>query len=131
MSDRHLLPWAEEAAFRFYEDYGSGNCVCFLGCAPCSSCTHPGNPVNLEEDPHAWGTLIDVMAEEAKARVAHAVEVEYRYQLLNMAVFAKLHPDARHLWLLQESNSAAFRKNFRACFHVGIANAAQAGGRAP
>lgn len=25
-------------------------CICFTGCAPCSYCTHPGNPRNQEDD---------------------------------------------------------------------------------
>jgi len=25
-------------------------CICFTGCAPCSYCTHPGNPLNQEVD---------------------------------------------------------------------------------
>ena len=34
--------------------YGEGgNCSCFR-CPPCSSCTHPGNPMNQEEDETAW-----------------------------------------------------------------------------
>lgn len=25
-------------------------CICFTGCAPCSFCMHPGNPLNQEVD---------------------------------------------------------------------------------
>lgn len=43
---------AEADDFRLtQEDRG---CVCFTGCAPCSWCTHPGNPLNLEYDDAAW-----------------------------------------------------------------------------
>lgn len=38
----------------FTENYGDGNCSCHLGSAPCSSCTHPGNPTNQEEDSACW-----------------------------------------------------------------------------
>ena len=31
-----------------------GGCSCHLGGAPCSSCTHPGNPRSLAEDPAMW-----------------------------------------------------------------------------
>jgi hypothetical protein len=34
-------------------EYGRG-CSCHTGCAPCSHCTHPGNPMNQEEDESAW-----------------------------------------------------------------------------
>lgn len=36
-----------------YESEHRG-CHCFMGCAPCGDCTHPGNPRNQEEDPDAW-----------------------------------------------------------------------------
>lgn len=32
----------------------SRGCSCHTGCAPCSHCTHPGNPVNQAEDESAW-----------------------------------------------------------------------------
>lgn len=31
-----------------------GGCRCFLGNAPCSSCTHEGHPISLEENDEAW-----------------------------------------------------------------------------
>lgn len=31
-----------------------GDCSCHLGHAPRSSCTHPGNPLSLENDPSMW-----------------------------------------------------------------------------
>lgn len=37
----------------FNENYGDGNCSCHNN-APCSSCTHPGNPTNQEEDSACW-----------------------------------------------------------------------------
>lgn len=44
-------------AFSEYYDFNEGmsdrGCTCFQ-CAPCSYCTHPGNPENLIEDPTAW-----------------------------------------------------------------------------
>lgn len=44
---------AEADDFRRIGYHHSG-CSCFTGCAPCSWCTHPGNPLNLEEDDSAW-----------------------------------------------------------------------------
>lgn len=47
----------DEAAIdrhQFMQAYGSGNCSCHLGGAPCGSCTHPGNPSNQEEDDNCW-----------------------------------------------------------------------------
>lgn len=29
-------------------------CICFTGCAPCSFCTHPGNPLNQNENDDVW-----------------------------------------------------------------------------
>lgn len=37
----------------FSENYGDGNCRCHID-PPCSSCTHPGNPLNQAEDPACW-----------------------------------------------------------------------------
>jgi hypothetical protein len=37
----------------FEEQYGTGNCSCFLN-APCASCLHPGNPNNQYEDDDCW-----------------------------------------------------------------------------
>lgn len=37
--------------------YGEGgNCSCFRN-PPCGSCTHPGNPMNQEEDDDSWVQL--------------------------------------------------------------------------
>lgn len=38
-----------------YNDWQEiGGCTCFLGCAPCYSCCHYGNPISLEENDEAW-----------------------------------------------------------------------------
>lgn len=37
----------------FNENFGDGNCSCHIS-PPCSSCTHPGNPNNQEEDSACW-----------------------------------------------------------------------------
>lgn len=34
-------------------------CICFTGCAPCSFCMHPGNPMNQAEDDDAWEEVFD------------------------------------------------------------------------
>jgi len=63
---KELMPWAQAEADDFYSSYGNGdgNCSCHIS-PPCSSCTHPGNPLNLENDPFAWGEAYEVMALEA------------------------------------------------------------------
>lgn len=56
---RHLTAEAEadRAAFHDYYGYG-GNCSCHLN-PPCSSCTHPGNPDNQDEDESCWVEVDD------------------------------------------------------------------------
>lgn len=36
-----------------FKQNGRG-CACHLGCAPCSHCTHPGNPRNQDDDESCW-----------------------------------------------------------------------------
>lgn len=51
---RVLHPDAEADRRDFVRAFGSdGNCSCHLS-PPCGSCTHPGNPVNQEEDEECW-----------------------------------------------------------------------------
>lgn len=39
----------------YYDDWKEyGGCRCFQGNAPCSSCTHEGHPISLEENDEAW-----------------------------------------------------------------------------
>lgn len=59
---RRLKDWAvaDREAFESKDEYGrfsDRGCVCFTGCAPCSWCTHPGNPLNQNEDDNAWVIL--------------------------------------------------------------------------
>ena len=54
---RKLTEEGEELKCRFNYDYDDGNCSCHLGGAPCSSCTHPGNPHNLDNDDEMWEPL--------------------------------------------------------------------------
>lgn len=35
------------------ENYEEVGCTCFQ-CAPCGSCTHPGNPLNQAEEESCW-----------------------------------------------------------------------------
>ena len=62
---RRLMPWAEDASFEFQLLFDRGNCSCHIS-PPCSSCTHPGNPANLDVTDDAWGEEYEVMAEYAK-----------------------------------------------------------------
>jgi hypothetical protein len=64
-----LMPWAQEAATSFWRKYGDGNCSCHIN-PPCGSCTHEGNPRNLDETPEAWDELHVVMALEAQKTLA-------------------------------------------------------------
>lgn len=49
----HLTEAAEAEADDFRRLHGDGNCSCHIS-APCGSCTHPGNPMNMAEDDDAW-----------------------------------------------------------------------------
>lgn len=46
---RVLTDGAEKDREAFHAEYGDGNCACHIS-PPCSSCTHPGNPLNQEGD---------------------------------------------------------------------------------
>lgn len=48
-----LAEWAEEEYFAFSSEYERRGCTCFIS-PPCGYCTHPGNPLNLEETDDAW-----------------------------------------------------------------------------
>jgi hypothetical protein len=37
-----------------YLDWDDAPCTCHCGHPPCSSCTHPGHEICLEETPEAW-----------------------------------------------------------------------------
>jgi len=56
-----------------YEDWFFMNldrgCTCFTGCAPCSWCTHPGNPIGLNECYECWKD-----GNELRAAVRRVVE---------------------------------------------------------
>jgi hypothetical protein len=69
---KELMPWAQDAANDFYNRYGNGNCSCHIS-PPCGSCTHEGNPRNLEETPEAWGEVHEVMALEAQESLANFI----------------------------------------------------------
>lgn len=53
MTDRILTPAAQVDRDDFIAYYGSSNCGCHLS-PPCSSCAHPGNPANQDEDEACW-----------------------------------------------------------------------------
>jgi len=49
-----LTPEAQAERDSFEAAFGiDGNCSCHLS-PPCNSCTHPGNPINQNEDDSAW-----------------------------------------------------------------------------
>ena len=51
---KYLKPECEEQFNEWLSKYQfESGCTCFKS-APCSYCTHPGNPNNLAEDDDAW-----------------------------------------------------------------------------
>lgn len=49
---RVLTPEAEADRADFHAE-GFPNCSCHIS-PPCGSCTHPGNPMNQDEDESCW-----------------------------------------------------------------------------
>lgn len=58
---RELMPWAEDERAEWDALFDGGNCSCHIS-APCGSCFHPGNPLNLECTDEAWGDHYEVLA---------------------------------------------------------------------
>jgi len=79
---KELMPWAQKVSMDFHTHYD--DCSCHLS-PPCGSCTHEGNPNNLEETPEAWGELEEVMALEAQQVLAVFIEEITRQYLWEMA----------------------------------------------
>lgn len=50
---RVLTDEAQAERDEFDSEYDGGNCSCHIS-PPCGSCTHPGNPMNQDEDDSAW-----------------------------------------------------------------------------
>lgn len=46
---RHLTDEAQDDRDQFDRTFGDSGCTCFIS-PPCGHCTHPGNPLNQEED---------------------------------------------------------------------------------
>jgi len=86
-----LTPEAEREHSDFVELFGhDGNCRCFDGCAPCFSCTHPGNPRNQAEDEAAWmwedfAYQLDEMECNARAAVQSVIDKAAARHLAAMA----------------------------------------------
>ena len=59
---RPLSAYGEELEWQFLNSMPDYGCTCFIN-PPCSYCTHPGNPISLEEDDDAWSTelVIDTL----------------------------------------------------------------------
>ena len=72
MSEKELMPWAQDEANDFYRRYGFGNCSCHIA-PPCNSCIRPGNPSNLECTEDAWGTPSEVMLAEASEELPRLI----------------------------------------------------------
>lgn len=50
---RVLTEEAENERASFESEFGNKGCTCFIS-PPCSFCTHPGNPLNQDNDDTAW-----------------------------------------------------------------------------
>lgn len=100
---KELKPWAENEYRDFKEEMEDCGCVCWTGCAPCSFCTHPGNPRNLEEDEDAWQTVFDLdeMVAAARKVVADAVEASAAWNLDAMKLEQRKRAGLHHecIWL--------------------------------
>lgn len=53
MRERQLTAEAEAEREEWECAFGDRGCTCFIS-PPCCSCTHPGNPLNQENDDTAW-----------------------------------------------------------------------------
>ena len=53
MSGQVLTEEAQEKRLEWDRLFDGGGCTCFIS-APCSSCTHEGNPMNQAEDDSCW-----------------------------------------------------------------------------
>lgn len=66
----HLSDEWEAEADDFRRVHGDRGCACFLS-PPCNHCTHPGNPLNLDETPEAWVMGYESAATPAGPRCPH------------------------------------------------------------
>jgi hypothetical protein len=60
---KQLTAEAEDLYFTWQRKF-QGSCSCHIS-PPCGSCTHPGNPLCLEEDDDSWEDIPDDVAREA------------------------------------------------------------------
>lgn len=67
--ERKLTDEAQADRDQFDITFGDRGCTCFIS-PPCSYCTHPGNPLNQEEDDF-W---IDDDAAQAALELLDALE---------------------------------------------------------
>lgn len=65
MSNQRLKPEYEGIAEEFDALYGDAGCSCHIR-PPCSACTHPGNPLCLENTPEAWEDIPDDEVKDVK-----------------------------------------------------------------
>ena len=82
---KHLKPWAQELADEFESKYGTGNCSCHIS-PPCYSCTHPGNPLNLEDTPDAWGFDFDEEASASMNWINQQIKLDANRHIAEMKV---------------------------------------------
>lgn len=61
--ERCLKPEYEVLHIEWLYTYYTYGCTCFKS-APCNSCTHEGNMLNLMEDEDAWESVVKYMVRE-------------------------------------------------------------------
>lgn len=74
---KRLTPEYEELKERWESYHQEWGCRCWYVQAPCSSCLHEGNPINLEETPEAWEEYfeLDEAVEAAKTLLAAELQI--------------------------------------------------------
>lgn len=74
---RVLKDWAQAYVEEFELEYLGVGCSCWQS-APCSRCTHPGNPLCLEDDEYwtyeTFDDMLNSMVQLAQQRIAQSVE---------------------------------------------------------
>lgn len=74
-----LTKEAEDERAEFEAQFGDRGCTCFIS-PPCAFCTHPGNPLNQNEDDTAWEDVqlvcVDNTGIENRFDVGEKYEVE-------------------------------------------------------
>lgn len=98
MSARTLTPEAEAERARWKSSYGDRGCSCHIS-PPCGSCTHPGNPINQDEDDSAW-VVLPIVEDKTRARRDDPETSK------DAAASVKALGNKHHAWILQSLGQA-------------------------